>query len=210
MNGTGDVSEAAASVLQMLYASRRTSIPLDSFALATLGYPYTVQDEAVDELRGIGLVRDVSFRDELALTDTGRVATARMWPRGQMPDATGPRLVIGAFDGQDELPVRLAVPVPDLADVPGDSPFAREIAAQSMRCSVWRLLVPPDNTPETRLLVRLDEGRGTVTEFVHGADTGHGMHVSPGIWLSVDLSGRCREVRSSLEELLFLVAMGAD
>jgi hypothetical protein len=106
--------------------------------------------------------------------------------------------------------VRLAVPVPDVADVlPPDSPFIREAVDQGIRCSAWQLLWPSTGEPEPRLLVRIERGKGDISETGRVSGMRRRMFVDPGTWLSVDLSGECRESRSSLEELLFLVAMGA-
>lgn len=68
---------------------------------------------------------------------------------------------------------------------------------------------PPTGEPESRFVVRVGRGRGDVTESVGPRKRSHTMFVDAGTWLSVDRSGECRESRSSLEALLFLIAMGA-
>ncbi|WP_238193727.1 hypothetical protein [Methylobacterium frigidaeris] len=167
-------------------------------------------DAAIEELRAAALLKAGDLDDDIALTDKGWDAVDELWPHGQLPDASATRVVIGSFDGQDEFPVYMAVPVVDLATVvPLGSVLAREIAAASLTCSAWRLLWPPSGEPASRSLVRVDEGQGSVSECLGGAGEGMPIHVSSGMFLSVDPRGRCTEMRRSPAELVFLIAMGA-
>ncbi|MBB2961945.1 hypothetical protein [Methylobacterium sp. R2-1] len=206
----GDLSKGAILILQMAYASAAATIHSDPTVLRTLGVGEEAEVAAIEELQAVGLLHPGGTEDEIRPTARGWAVIDEIWPHGQLHGSGGPRVVIGSFDGQEELPVRLAVPVPDLADVlPRDSRFAREIADQGMCCGAWQLLWPPTGEPESRLVVRVGRGRGDVTESVGPGKRIHTMFVDAGTWLSVDRSGECRESRSSLEALLFLIAMGA-
>jgi len=205
-----NLSQGAILLLQMAYASAARTIFSDPWAFKTLGLPLEAEEAARKELEDLAILDPGEFEGEIVPTKEGWALIGRLWPNGQIPGPGGRHVVIGSFDGEENLPVGLAASVPEITGVLSpDSPFAREIVDQGVRCSAWQLLRPTTGEPAGRLIARVERGKGNISGTGGPSDRGRRTFVDPGPWLSVDLSGECRESRSSLEELLFLIAMGA-
>ncbi|MET3414032.1 hypothetical protein [Methylobacterium sp. 1030] len=194
----------------MAYASAARTIYSDPFVFQTLGLGSEAEEAAREELKNLSIL-DPSMSDgEILPTKEGWALIGRLWPDGQIPGPGGRHVVIGSFDGEEDLPVRLAAPVPEITAVlPPDSPFVRETLDRGARCSAWQLLWPTTGEPASRIIVRVEGGMGDVAETTGRTARSCRTFANPGRWFSVDLSGETREARASLEQLVFLIAMGA-
>ena len=202
---------ASTYLLQAAYASPTRSYNYDVTVLDTLGFGEVAETTAIEELQAAGVLEHGEFVGRLSLTKKGWTLIRKKWPKGQLPSTKkGPTVVIGSFDSAWDLPVRWAVPIATLTDViPNGSRFAAEVELHSLRCNAWELAYPPNGQTEDRILVRIEEGSGTVLKSPTEADEGHVFGVRPGTWLSIDRIGRCRESHRTLEEMIFLIAMKA-
>ncbi|WP_331316393.1 hypothetical protein [Methylobacterium mesophilicum] len=205
-----NLSQGAVLILQMAYASAARTICSDPFAFQTLGLGLDAEEAAREELEGLAILDPGKFGGEILPTKEGWALIGRLWPNGQIPGPGGRHVVVGSFDGEEDLPVRLAVPVPEFTDVlPSDSPFVRETLDQGAGCSAWQLLWPTTGEPTSRIIVRVERGVHDGAETTGRSARSCRTFANPGRWFSVDLSGETREARASLEQLLFLIAMGA-
>lgn len=199
-------SSAATVLLQLFYASGRMQLCAGSYDLRELEVAEGGAVAALTELRQEGLLAPETWHDEIALTPKGRCVIQEIWAHGQLPDAFGPRRIVGHFPGELDLPVRIAVPPKDsVGTTLRKFALGREWSdLGGGGFSAWELVYAPTGHTEDRLLIGLHSSPGAETGHPGGRD-----HDWIRTWVSVDREGDVREERLSLEEIVFLIAMAA-